>query len=61
MATTGMSFGMTVNLLQSVGIVGMMTVEWPEHLQGFLAAFKAEPLWAELGMEYGDLGIEAKH
>lgn len=40
MATTGMSFGMTVNLLQSVGIVGMMTVEWPEHLQGFLAAFK---------------------
>jgi hypothetical protein len=41
MATTGMSFGMTVNLLQSVGIVGMMTVEWPAHLQGFLAAFKA--------------------
>ena len=41
MTTTGMSFGMTVNLLQSVGIVGMMTVEWPEHLQGFLAAFKA--------------------
>eukprot|EP00438_Fugacium_kawagutii_P034454 Skav206306 [mRNA] locus=scaffold4747:47143:53846:+ [translate_table: standard] len=42
MATTGMSFGMTVNLLQSVGIVGMMTVEWPPHLTGILAAFQAK-------------------
>ena len=41
MATTGMSFGMTVGLLQSVGIIGMMTVEWPGDLQGFLAFFQA--------------------
>lgn len=40
MATTGMSFGMTVGLLQSVGIIGMMTVEWPGDLQGFLAFFQ---------------------
>lgn len=31
---------MTVNLLQSVGIVGMMTVEWPSHLTGVFAAFQ---------------------
>lgn len=41
MATTGMSFGMTVSLLQSVGIIGMMTVEWPGSLQGILAFFQA--------------------
>ena len=40
MATTGMSFGMTVNLLQNVGIIGMMTVSWPEGLAGILSAFQ---------------------
>lgn len=40
MATTGMSFGMTVNLLQNVGIIGMMTVSWPDGLSGILSAMQ---------------------
>ena len=41
MATTGMSLGMTVNIFQSVGIIGMMTVDWPGDLRDIFASFQA--------------------
>ena len=31
---------MLVSLLQSIGIIGMMTVDWPVDLSGFFAYFK---------------------
>ena len=38
--TTTCAFGMLVSLLQSIGIIGMMTVDWPVDLSGFFAYFK---------------------
>eukprot|EP00913_Durusdinium_trenchii_P011588 g10882.t1 len=38
--TTTCAFGMLVSLLQSVGIIGMMTVEWPVDLKGFFSYFQ---------------------
>lgn len=38
--TTTCAFGMLVGLLQSIGIIGMMTVEWPINLHGFLSYFQ---------------------
>ena len=38
--TTTCAFGMLVGLLQSIGIIGMMTVNWPVDLNGFFAYFQ---------------------
>ena len=38
--TTTCAFGMLVSLLQSIGIIGMMTVDWPVDLNGFLSYFQ---------------------
>ena len=38
--TTTCAFGMLVSLLQSIGIIGMMTVDWPVDLNGFFAYFQ---------------------
>ena len=38
--TTTCAFGMLVSLLQSIGIIGMMTVDWPVDLKGFLSYFQ---------------------
>ena len=38
--TTTCAFGMLVGLLQSIGIIGMMTVDWPINLNGFLSYFQ---------------------
>ena len=42
--TTTCAFGMLVSLLQSVGIIGMMTVEWPVDLKGFFSYFQVKGL-----------------
>ena len=38
--TTTCAFGMLISLLQSIGIIGMMTVDWPVDLNGFLSYFQ---------------------
>ena len=38
--TTTCAFGMLVSLLQTIGIIGMMTVDWPVDLSGFLSYFQ---------------------
>ena len=38
--TTTCAFGMLVSLLQSIGIIGMMTVDWPVDLNSFLSYFQ---------------------
>ena len=37
--TTSCAFGMLISLLQSIGIIGMMTVEWPVDVKGFMSFF----------------------
>lgn len=38
--TTTCAFGMLISLLQSIGIIGMMTVDFPADLKGFLSFFQ---------------------
>ena len=38
--TTTCAFGMLISLLQSIGIIGMMTVDWPVDIYGFLSYFQ---------------------
>ena len=35
--TTTASFGMMVNMMQSVGLIGMMSISWPVEMQGLMA------------------------
>ena len=53
--TTTCAFGMLVSLLQSVGIIGMMTVEWPVDLKGFFSYFQATQilLWSGVPLHHG--------
>ena len=46
--TTTCAFGMLVNALQSAGIIGMITVEWPVDLKSFFSYFQATQilLWS---------------
>ena len=38
--TTTCAFGMLISLLQSIGIIGMMTVDWLVDLNGFFSYFQ---------------------
>ena len=59
LVSTTCAIGMMINMLQSLGIVGTMTVEWPVNINGifqFLQACTSGPSTVIAGRGIGQMG-----